>query len=286
MIYGYYFDHVYIESDCLNWYYYSTIVTYKSTSYGDFYQRNEINLSAMSILHKIKQLLWKIGLEVRRFNPSESAIAQRRQLISYYGIDLVLDVGANKGQFATELRRDLLYSGEIISFEPTSNALSILLSKARSDSKWLVKNYALGDFNGTSEINISANSYSSSLLEMLPSHIMANQDSAYISKEEITVRTLDTVFSEFSPTGRNILMKLDVQGFEENVLRGASKSLELINTIQIELSFIDLYKGEARASYMIDQLESKGFRPVAIEGAFTDPKTCETLQADVIFRRS
>src|SRR5262245_45187471 len=115
-------------------------------------------------------LLRKVGFEVHRYVTSSSPKAELVASLRTFDIDLVLDVGANEGQFAFELRRSG-YTGKIVSFEPLSEAHVKLLQASDGDTKWdAYSRCALGDHNGEVELNIAGNSLSSSILPMLESH--------------------------------------------------------------------------------------------------------------------
>jgi FkbM family methyltransferase len=96
-----------------------------------------------------------------------------------YKIDTLLDIGANAGQYASSMR-ELGYAHKIISFEPLSSAYGKLKRKAKGDDNWFVNNHALGDKDGKAVINVSGNSVSSSILDLLPKHIESAADSKYI----------------------------------------------------------------------------------------------------------
>ena len=114
-------------------------------------------------------------------------------LLKHKKVDLVLDVGANKGQYAQSLFNKG-YEGTIVSFEPLSTAYSVLLKQSKKNKKWIVeKKCALGDFKGKIKINISENSYSSSLLPMLDSHIKSAPNSKYVDFETVNLFKLDNL---------------------------------------------------------------------------------------------
>lgn len=89
-------------------------------------------------------------------------------------------------------------------------------------------------------INIAGNSYSSSILKMLPSHVEASPESEYIGHEVIEVKTIDSIFPFLRNKGRNFYLKIDTQGFEERVINGAADSLQFIKLVQLEMSLIPL----------------------------------------------
>jgi len=239
----------------------------------------------------VKQLLRRVGLEVLRFDPKnvileydDLPIAGRMKLFRHYGINLVLDVGANIGQYGRDLRCNG-YAGRIVSFEPLTSALARLQAAAQNDPHWQVVPLALGDQNTRAKLNIAGNSESSSLLEMLPRHREAAPDSRYIGAEEITVRTLDSVFNEYHQADDRTYLKIDAQGYEPKILAGARESLPNIVGLQMELSFVPLYRDQMLFLEMVHLLQQSGFRLMSLEPVFRDEKTGELLQVDGIFFR-
>jgi FkbM family methyltransferase len=239
----------------------------------------------MTIKQEIKYLLWKIGYDISKFAPTNNPLARRKKIYDYYKIEVILDIGANSGQYARQTRA-LGYSGKIISFEPLSKAFQLLKTSAKKDTKWDVYNFAIGDSDKENRINISENSYSSSLLEMLPSHLKSSPESKYIGHEEIVVKRIDSIFSDICKSVNGIYMKIDTQGFEKNVINGAEASLGQIDTIQMEMSLVSLYKGELLFPEMCLLMESKGYTLISIEPGFTDQNSGQLLQVDGIFHRT
>jgi len=202
-----------------------------------------------------------------------------------YNVDLVLDVGANTGQYARQIREELDYQGRIISFEPLSKAYSSLEAASVHDPLWECHNYALGDNNENTVINVSGNSYSSSLLPMLPRHLQTAPDSRYIDREAIVVRTLDSVFNDHCTGSSNIWMKIDTQGYEEKILLGSERSLPLIDSIQIEMSLVPLYAGERIFPDMFHVMKKYGYTLISLENGICDQDTGQLLQVDGIYHR-
>jgi FkbM family methyltransferase len=239
----------------------------------------------MGIQPAIRRFLWDLGLNVSWFTPNSHPIARRRQIFQCYNIDTVLDVGANIGQYAEQLRYDVRFAKRIFSFEPLSTAFALLKRNARGDPAWDVFNYAIGDSDGTQEINIAGNSYSSSLLRMLPAHLKAAPESKFIGKETIEIKTIDSIFPLLCNNTSGVYMKIDTQGFESRVLAGAERSLRSIDTIQMELSLIPLYDGELCFNEMCLLMGKKGYTLIAIENGYCDPDSGQLLQVDAIFHR-
>lgn len=239
----------------------------------------------MSIKHELRKLLWKVGYDISRFTPASSPIARRKKILETYQVDTVLDVGANTGQFAQELIQDLGYTGRILSFEPLSSAFKMLQANSRLHPQWEVFNHALGDATEKRRINIAGNSQSSSLLEMLPSHLESAPDSRYVGTETIEIRTLDSMFAHLCGTAAGVCLKIDAQGFESNILRGAARSLPRIDTVQMEMSLVPLYEGELLFNEMCLLMSNGGYTLIAIEPGLSDPGSGQLLQMDGIFHR-
>ena len=188
-----------------------------------------------------------MGWDIVQYRPATHPLARRARLLKDYRIDLVLDVGANTGQYARQLR-ELGYKGRIVSFEPVSSAVAELRRAAAYDANWQVRNHACGAENGKREIRVAANSQSSSFLPMKAEHLDAFPDSCYIGTEVVEIKRLDTIFEEVAGPEAKIWLKLDVQGFEAAVVEGSSGCLERIRAIQAEVSLVARDFGERSCS--------------------------------------
>lgn len=225
------------------------------------------------------------GIDVHRYVPTESTPSLNSSFRKFE-IDLVLDVGANQGQFASEIRR-AGYAGEIVSFEPLSDAHSKLLQASVDDTKWHVcSRCALGDRDGEIEINVAENSLSSSVLIMLAAHRKAAPDSEYKGREKVQLNTIDSVATQYLQNSKAPFLKIDTQGFEWQVLDGARATLPSLRGILVELSLVPLYEGQCLWKEMIGRLEEEGFVLWAFEPVFSDPQDGRTLQIDGVFYRA
>lgn len=240
----------------------------------------------MNIRHEFRKLLWRHGFDIVPFDSSSHPLARRKQILDIYEIDTVIDVGANTGQFARQLRCDLSYTNRILSFEPLGSAFELLEANARGDPKWQVFRLALGDIDAVRQINIAANSCSSSLLTMLPAHLRAAPQSQYVGMETIELRTLDSLFPELCKESQNIYLKIDAQGYESRVLKGAEHALQNIDTLQMEMSLVPLYEGEELFLETCTSMQKRGFTLIAIENGFADAASGQLLQIDGIFHRA
>lgn len=198
---------------------------------------------------------------------------------------MLIDVGANTGQYAS-MSRGKGYKGFILSFEPLKLAHAQLLLNSQYDKNWLIhRRCAVGAASGKSQIFISKNSWSSSLLNMCDKHILAAPDSLFIGKEDVDVITLDSVFDHYRGTYKKIFLKIDTQGFEDKVLEGVSGNLMNIFGIQIELSVIPLYEGQKLYDYFFNYFIDNGFILWSIIPGLVDMKNGQLLQFDAIFIR-
>ncbi len=239
----------------------------------------------MNVKHELRRLVWKVGYDVTPFNATWSGVARRRDLLWSLGIDVVLDVGANVGQYGSQLRRDVGFEGRICSFEPMRGAFRVLEAEAADDPKWSTFNLAIGDVAGSATINIAANSESSSLLPMLTSHSEAAPESRFVGTEKIETQTLDALFDDLCAPGERVYLKIDTQGFEGRVLAGADRSLPKIDTLQIEMALTPLYEGEIAFADLLELLLGRGYMIVGLEPVFADPRTGRLLQVDAVFHR-
>jgi len=227
------------------------------------------------------------GFEIRRFDPSISESAQFMRQLNTHGINLVLDVGANIGQFGRKNLRDAGYRGRIVSFEPLSAAWKGLSAEAASDSLWTVApRMAIGAADGDININVAQNSVSSSILDMLPEHRQFAPQSAYVAVESVPIRRLDEIAPQYFLPDSKVFIKIDTQGFEDAVLQGAGGIMSRVAGIQLELSLIPLYAGQQLYDEIILRMKRAGFDLWGISTAFVDVDSGRTLQVDATFFRT
>ena len=185
-----------------------------------------------------------------------------QRLFDLLGIDLVLDVGANAGQFRDFLRSQVGYGGRIVSFEPTPRLAEALAARAAADPLWSVEPRALGAVPGTAAFHVMENSEFSSFLT--PRH-----DSTGLFTEmnrvretvDVEVATLDAVLPALMAQHRAgaVYLKLDTQGFDLEAIKGAEASLPHIAALQTEASVRPIYQGAPSYSDVTDHLAARGF---------------------------
>ena len=235
--------------------------------------------------NKLKFFLRNFGLDIKRYNLIESEDFRLNHFLKINNIDCVLDVGANVGQYARNLRRNG-YRKRIISFEPLSSAYEVIKEKSIKDKYWTVHNFGIGEQEKKVDINISKNSYSSSILNILPLHTESDPESKYFSKETISIKKLEDLpevnFEKFN----KIFLKIDTQGYEDQVLQGIGKLIKKIEGIQIELSLNPLYKDQSLFLQLYQKIKELGFELWDLQRGFSNIDSGKIYQLDGIFFRN
>jgi FkbM family methyltransferase len=213
-----------------------------------------------------------------------TAAALRHRILDEHAVPLVIDGGASVGIFGYRLRA-CGYRGWITSFEPLAQPFAELERRAARDPAWDCRRLALGsrDRQGA-EMHLTANSVSSSLLPISERHVAAAPHSAPAGLEAVTVTTLDSVAAEFPDGGAGAYLKLDLQGYELEALKGAERLLSELAAVELELSYVELYDGAPAPDEVLDYLGVRGFECVGIFPGFTDGHG-RTLQGDAVFER-
>ena len=226
----------------------------------------------------VKKTIRRFGFDVSRRRPNIS------DFILLYGITLVLDVGANEGQYASLLKQ-WGYRGKIVSFEPVKEAFDRLNIARNGDSRWESVNVALGSLDGETTINVSHSSVFSSLLKSLPR--LQNEFAAaeVVGSQKVQLRRLDSILQDHCSKGDIVFLKIDTQGYEREVLKGAEASLARISGVQLEVSLDPLYAEEATFGEILGLMDSYGFTPALLEPVGYDTRIPAVYQMDTLFVR-
>jgi FkbM family methyltransferase len=208
-----------------------------------------------------------------------------RKFLELHDFDVVMDVGANTGQYGIELRRECRFKKRIVSFEPMADAFAELSAKSRSDSLWTAVHSGLGRETSSATINVAGNSASSSLLDMLQLHSESAPSTAYVTTERIQIHRLDEIFSTYCLPDEKVLLKIDTQGYEMQVLEGAKETLPKITALQLEMSLNPLYAGAPLFEDLLMLVRKEGFVPYWFIHGFKSPHTLQLLQMDGMFVR-
>lgn len=231
---------------------------------------------------QVNKLLRHFGVQVTRTTPY-GLEWRRHQMMKSRGITLVLDVGANTGQYGEQLRHQG-YQGSIYSFEPLPAAVAELRERARPDPLWKVFEVAVSNMIGYTPLNIAGNSVSSSILDMTKRHVDAEPASRIVSSVEVRTTTLDDILSDIPE--QPIMLKIDTQGSEDRVLAGGMRALHRIQLLETELSLFEVYSGQTLFREMDARIAAAGFDLVSLAGGLFDKHTGELLQVDAIYARS
>jgi FkbM family methyltransferase len=196
------------------------------------------------------------------FNLPRSAVSDvlrwttLRDVLRAEGVNVVIDVGANSGQFASSLR-SIGYSGHIISFEPSPIVFSALSKNFSTDLRWKGFNCALGSVPGTLPFNyVEGSTYLSSFLPLKPSN-------RSVKVVDVKVERLDAIFSKLTETVKTprFFLKCDTQGYDYQVILGAEKIIDKISGLQSEITVdSDYYVGSLPYYKNLERYESMGFK--------------------------
>ena len=230
-----------------------------------------MNLTRISEL--ARDTLRRFGFDLIRFRSLNSIFSQ-------HGIDVVFDVGANVGQYATQLRR-LGYRGRIVSFEPQATAFATLSALAAKDPGWTAVHAGLGSADGQLTMNIYNNTALSSMFTLDES--VFEHQARKVGTETIEIRTVDGVLDRHVRPEDRVFLKIDTQGYEQEVLRGAEASFSRLVGIQIEMSLTPIYPGRPTLDEMIALLKTKGFVLWQIQRGICRMGSSQEMEADGIF---
>jgi FkbM family methyltransferase len=239
-------------------------------------------MDAYGLLHRTaRETLRRAGFTLRRDCPATHDGMSLATMLRKHNVDTVLDVGANRGQFAEEILQHG-YNGTVVSYEPLSRPRSILLRKSEKHPRWTIAEpFCLGDATGEVDVQVAENEVASSILDATATMKAYDHSFRYVRKERVPVRRLDDV----APDCSSPFLKVDVQGFEESVLRGATETLKKSVGLSIELSFVPIYQGQMLHREMMKWIEDMGFIPHRLAASFIDVTDGRWLQADAVFFR-
>jgi len=231
-----------------------------------------------------KNILALLGLKVTFIDKRQVSEANRLKWLRDLNIRTVIDIGANKGN-ATLGFKELFPEAEIYAFEPLPECFAIAQAKLRKFSDVHLFNIALSDQKGSTNIHRSSYSGASSLLPMAQIHKDLFPVTAGERLVPISTDTLDNVLD--SETFKSpILMKLDVQGFEDKVIAGGESVLRQVKIIIVETSFKELYVGQPLFGDIYKLLTDRGFSYIgAWDPDFRSPEDGASVQQDAVFIR-
>jgi FkbM family methyltransferase len=206
----------------------------------------------------LRNVLNRLGFDVVRTPALVLHHQLLRQIVDKLAIDVVIDVGAHKGEFGSYLRRTIGYRGQIVSFEPIKSSFDELERRANTDGNWKVYQHGLGPRAEERDINVMHASDYSSLLSAADNQRMASA-MAVDRVETIRLVPLDDIADTIAPPGAHVFLKTDTQGFDLEVMRGATKFLERVSMVQMELAFKRLYNDVPLYDEVVSQMRARGY---------------------------
>ena len=220
---------------------------------------------------------------------SRSQTAFCRHLFDTLGVDFVIDVGGYRGQYRAFIRDAVGFTGRGVSFEPVPEFAEAARHAAQHDSLWTIENFALGAAAGQGAFNVMVGGDFSSF--RAPRHDAFSgfrEANAIADRIGVTIRRLDDVFGELQHryAFRHAFLKLDTQGFDLEVLRGAAESLPEIVAIQTELSWVPLYRDMPRGTDVVEFLDARGFHLAGMYRTGPTGYPTSMLESDAYFART
>ncbi|MBY0421650.1 MAG: FkbM family methyltransferase [Parvularculaceae bacterium] len=231
---------------------------------------------AQAALHNAS-LLWR---------PDERRLfAHLRRMFRDLKIDLVLDVGANRGRYVEMLRACAAYRGEILAFEPIPDNAARIERQRAYDRRLAVRRVGLGRAAGKAALNVTRHDAMSSTLAPTTQGIGAlGALNDVVSRIEIEIATLDAAAESAAAAARSVFVKIDTQGADLDVIAGGGAVLARAKGLQVEVPFTPIYEGMAAASAYFEAIERLGF---ALTGIFPVHalEDGRIVDADAVFRR-
>jgi FkbM family methyltransferase len=235
---------------------------------------------------KIRKLARSLGFDIARFPGAAAQWPRLTEMLARHNVTLVLDVGANIGQYATALRNNG-YTGNIVSFEPLSSAHASLTANAGLDPAWQVApRCAVGAVEGETEINISPESDMSSLLPLTADAAEKFVSVRPTGRETVPVTTLALEIPRYAGPREAIFVKSDTQGYEAEVLAGLAGAADRVIGLQLELSLVPIYQGQPDYLSVLNQVNELGFTPHLIIPGYFSRQHGQMIEFDVVCFRA
>ena len=236
-------------------------------------------LRASKLFRILQVSLWRKALQHYRV----AASVEHEAVLRLLGpLDLIVDIGANRGQFSLLARHCFPYS-TIISFEPLLKPAQKFRSVFSDDENITLFQSAVGCEKGELPIHVSGRDDSSSFLPITELQELVFPGTAEVATTYVSIAPLSSFLTADDIFGESLL-KIDVQGFEYEALRGCEELINCFCHILCECSFVELYSGQQLASAVISWLASKGFSLVGVYNPCLDSAGL-VIQADFLFKR-
>lgn len=230
---------------------------------------------------KIRKALWDIQQAWYRYlTPHHVA-----WILDTYGVNCVLDVGANKGQYAKSLRR-AGYRGRIASFEPLPHIYEELERAAADDPEWHVYPYALGKEDTTVPMHVVSGTMSSILP---PSDFGTHRYKRFgeMRTESVEAHRLDGLLDELVDgiDEPRPYLKLDTQGYDLEAFAGLGERVHEFVGMQSEVALVRIYADMTRMPQAVETYESAGFEITGMFPVSREKQTGRALEYDCVMVR-
>lgn len=236
------------------------------------------------LLKRVVKVLQLLSAEeyLRALHRGVAAAIEHERLLSSIDCATIVDIGANRGQFALVAKR-CFPAATIVSFEPLSDPVSTFRRVFQGDEKTTIHQAAIGLVSEVRTMHVSRSDDSSSLLPISSTQTAIFPGTQEISTLDVRVAPLEEFLSAkdlIAPA----MLKLDVQGFEYEALMGCESLLSYFAHVYCECSFLELYTGQKLACDVIDWLSARGFRLAGFYNPHYD-SLGRAVQADFLFKR-
>lgn len=223
------------------------------------------------LARKLKHALRARGYDIVRHK-------ELPELLALHRVDIVFDIGANDGGYATELRQ-AGWSGPLVSFEPQPETFKRLKQRFAADSQWSGHQIGLGSEDAVLKMNIHGTDVLSSFLEKIESSAPSRQ-------VDVEVKRMDGVLDGILGTCSRPFVKIDTQGFEIEIIKGFGPRTAGVIGWQLEMSVEPLYQNQPKMEEVIALMRKLGFSLWKILPGLRDPKTLQSFEFDAIFFKS
>lgn len=233
-----------------------------------------------------RRLARAFGYDLQPLRKLRDLEAQLAATLERQEIDAVVDVGANRGQYATRLRA-AGWRGPILSLEPIPELQRELAAAAVRDPAWeVLPPMAAGAADGEVTLEVSAESDMSSILPQSPLLRRISPSSAVLRRIVVPQRRLDGLERLQRAPWQRLFIKIDVQGAEDAVISGLDALWERVAGLQLEMALVPLYEGERPWLQMVESLASRGFQPYLLFPGYFARALGRQVQMDMVFYRS
>lgn len=221
-----------------------------------------------TLLSRVRQIARSRGFDLVRHKPLPD-------LLHLHDVEVVLDIGANDGGYASQLR-DAGWNGPIISFEPQPHAFARLEKRFHEDHNWTGHRMGLGSQSGELEMNIHG-------MDVLSSFLTKRDHASPVERVAVEVKRLDEFLPSIVKAESKVFIKIDTQGFEKEIIKGCGAITCDVIGWQMEMSVQPLYEGQMVIEESISLMRDLGFSLWQILPGLRDPATHQGFEFDGIF---